>query len=37
MKNYNDEKRRKIARIICIVLVICMILSVAVPFFSLFN
>lgn len=34
MKNYNDEKRKKLARIICIVLAICMILSIAAPFLS---
>lgn len=34
MKNYNDEKRKKMARIICIVLVICMVLSILAPFLA---
>lgn len=37
MKKFNDDKKRKIARLICIILVITMILSIILPFLALFQ
>lgn len=36
MKNFREEKRKKIIRIISILLIISMLLGIIVPFISLF-